>query len=70
VAPPIAAETAGDDPEELIPVANRWSRPRPEGDRELVAQQQVHEGRIAAAPQEGTKDAEQEGKQFDHDPEA
>ena len=51
VPPPIAAHTTGENPDQPVPAADRRSLPRPEGDRELVAQQDVLEDEITATPQ-------------------
>jgi hypothetical protein len=39
--PPVVDQTAGEDPEQLVPAADRRLRPASERDCELVAQQQV-----------------------------
>ena len=63
VAPPVRAEAPDQDPEE--PVAAPELRPGrgAEGDRELVAQEQVLEDQIAAGTQAAAQGGEQEGEE-------
>ena len=56
MAPPIVAETAGQDPNQPVaPVDGRSLARRACQDGELVAQQQVLEGQVAAATEGGAK---------------
>jgi hypothetical protein len=67
VAPPVAAETAGDDPHQLVAGVDGGALAGRAGqDGELAAHEQVFDDEIATATQGGSDGGQNESEHFDH----
>jgi hypothetical protein len=67
VAPPVATETAGEDPEQLVARADPGAFAGAAGeDGELVAQERVLDEEVPAAAQGGSGDSDQDSENLEH----
>ncbi len=64
--PPIAMESADDQPEQLVPGAQAWAALGSESDLELLAQEEILEKEVVAAAEDSRKRGEQEPEEGEH----
>ncbi len=64
--PPIAMESADDQPEQLVPGAQAWAALGSESDLELLALEEILEREVVAAAEDSRKRGEQETEEGKH----